>query len=72
MEVFPEDGGLFLDEAVDVVLGPVLVVGDLKDARQAQQSLLRVPVADHLQGHTDAHTHGETTHTHTRLTQLIM
>ena len=55
-----EDRVLFLDETVDVVLGAVFVVGDLKDARHAQQGLLRVPVADHLRGHTHGRQHRKT------------
>lgn len=39
---------LFLDEPVDVVLRAVLVVGHLEHARHAEQRLLSVSVAHHL------------------------
>ena len=39
---------LFLDQLVHVMLGPVLRGGHLKHVGGAEESLLRVPVGDHL------------------------
>lgn len=44
--------GLLLDQAVDVVLRSVLVVGHLEHTRHAQQGLLSFSVADNLDTHT--------------------
>ena len=40
---------LLLDQLVHVMLGPVLGGGHLEHVGGAEQSLLRVPVGDHLQ-----------------------